>query len=181
VRSRPLVALSAGYRSCPACEYWTQYREAISGAQSEDLTDLRFLIHGIDPGVPNVRLIQEFPKLSAFCRGVFCLSTEAALIQRQFYNTGIQGVGVVARPGEAETYLIERLGRLHAATRNSGLESFVLAASKPSTVVNAIGAGVRYIEGAGMRRAVADPRFAVAQDLLDYYRLAKGACVAAAR
>jgi hypothetical protein len=178
---RLLIFVPLHFLTVSRQRYWTHYREAISRLEPEELTDLRFLIHGIEPGVPNVRLIQELPKLSAFCRGIFCLSTDAPLIQRQFNNTGIQGVGLAARPGEPEKNLIERLDKLYAATRKTGLENFVLGASRHSTVVNAIGAGVRYIEGAGMRPPVADPRFAVAQDLLDYYRVARGVTVVPAR
>lgn len=169
---RLLIFVPLHFLTVSRQRYWAQYREAISGLASEELTDLRFLIHGVDPGVPNVRLIQELPKLSAFCRGIFCLASEAAQIPRQFNNTGIQAVGLAVRPGEPEQHLIERLGRLYTAAQNACLESFVLGTSKRSAVVNAIGAGIRYLEGAGMRPPVADPRFAVAQDLLDYYRLA---------
>ena len=42
---------------------------------------------------------------------------------------------------------------------------------KRSTVINAIGAGIRYIEGVSMRRAVAQPQFAIAQGLTDYCRM----------
>jgi hypothetical protein len=168
---RLLVFVPLHFQTMSRQRYWALYRDAISALASNELTDLRFLIYGIDAGVPNVRLIQELPKLSAYIRGIFCLCADAALVHRQFNNTGIQAVGLAARPGEPEHYFIERLGRLHAATRSAGIESFVLGVTRRSTVVNAIGAGVRYIEGGGMRTAVADPRFAVAQDIVDYYRL----------
>lgn len=175
VGGRLLVFVPLHFQTVSRQRYWGFYRNAISALAPDELIDLRFLIYGIDPGVPNVRLIQELPKLSAFSRGIFCLCADAALVHRQFNNTGIQAAGLAARPGEAEQNLIERLGRLHAATRSAGVESFVLGVTRRSTVVGAIGAGVRYIEGCGMRAALADPRFAVAQDIVDYYRLPFGA------
>ena len=153
--------------------YWKHYRQALSLLGPKERIDLRFLVHGIDPGIPNVRLIQELPKLSIYSRGIFCLSGDTSQIHRQFHNTGIRAVGLAGRAGELEPHFIERLGRLYAAAGQCGLDSFVLGAFRRSMVVNAIGAGIRYIEGAGMRPAVADPRFAVAQNILDYYRLAR--------
>lgn len=169
--ARLLVFVPLHFQTVSRQRYWAYYRNVISALAPDELIDLRFLIYGIDPGVPNVRLIQELPKLSAFSRGIFCLCADAALVHRQFNNTGIQAAGLAARPGEPEQSLIERLGRMHTATRSAGIESFVLGATRRSTVVSAIGAGVRYIEGFGMRAPVADPRFAVAQDVVDFYRL----------
>jgi len=117
-----------------------------------------------------VRLIQELPKLAAFARRVFCLLKNVDHIKRQFHNTNIHAVGLVGRTGEPERLLIDRLRKLHLAARGCGMESFLLGAIRRSTVVNAIGAGVRYIEGVGMRGASAEPKFAIAHSFAEYCR-----------
>jgi hypothetical protein len=169
---RLLIVVPLHFTTVCRPRYWLRYRAEAADMAPEDIFDMLFLLHGVDQGVPNVRLIQEIPKLALISRRIFCLAENADGIQRQFDNTGIQGLGLVARRGEPERVLIARLDMLHAATRASGLESFLLGAAKRSMVVNAIGAGIRYIEGAGMRPAVAEPKFAVAQDIVDYYRTA---------
>ena len=169
---RLLIAAPLHFTTLSRRRYWHLYRESVLSIPADDLADFLFVLHGIDEGVPNVRLTQELPKLATFARRVFCVAQSANQIQRQFHNTSVQAVGLVARSGEPERMLIARLQKLHAATRASGIESFLLGATKRSVVINAIGAGVRYIEGSGMRPPVAEPQFAVAHDLADYYRLA---------
>lgn len=171
---RLLIATPLHFTTLGRQRYWCAYREFLSTLPPEELADIIFILHGIDDGVPNVRLVQELPKLAVFARRIFCLARSADHIQRQFHNTNIQAVGTVTRSGEPERMLIQRLQKLHLSTRASGMESFLLGAMKRSTVINAIGAGIRYVEGAGMRRAVAEPKFAVAHDLTDYYRMSQG-------
>ena len=153
--------------------YWQSYRAAAASIPAGNLADLQFLLHGIDSGVPNLRLNQELPKLVALTKRIFCVAEEVGLIQRQFHNTGVQGIGIAARAGEPERALIERLHRLHAAAaRTSNAETFLLGAPKRSVVTNAIGAGIRFVEGPAMKAPTAEPRFAVAHNIFDYYRLA---------
>jgi hypothetical protein len=168
---RLLVATPLHFTTLSRQRYWLRYREFASSIDPEDFADVLFVLHGIEDGVPNVRLIQELPKLAFFSRRIFCLAQSVSQLRRQFHNTNVQAVGLVARPGEPERLLIERLQKLHNATRAAGMESFLLGATKRSIVINAIGAGIRYIEGGGMRRAIAEPKFAVAQDLADYCRM----------
>jgi hypothetical protein len=169
---RLLIAVPLHFTTLCRPRYWRSYCNAASSMPAENLVDLLFLLHGIDSGVPNVRLNQELPKLVSLTRRIFCLAEEVGQIQRQFHNTGVQAIGIAARAGEPERALIERLHRLHAATRTSGAETFLLGASRRSVVVNAIGAGIRYVEGPAMKAPTAEPRFAVAHNILDYYRLA---------
>lgn len=168
---RLLIATPLHFSTLGRQRTWFSYRRLLSSISEEERADLVFVLHGIDDGVPNVRLIQELPKLNSFARRIFCLARNADTIKRQFHNTNVQALGLVVRSGEPERLLIDRLQKLHAATRAAGMESFLLGAMKRSTVINAIGAGIRYIEGVGMRRAVAEPKFAVAQDLTEYCRM----------
>lgn len=170
---RLLIVVPLHFATLCRPRYWQSYRAAAASIPAGDLADLQFLLHGIDSGVPNLRLNQELPKLVALTKRIFCLAEEVGLIQRQFHNTGVQGIGIAARAGEPERALIERLHRLHAAAaRTSGAETFLLGAPKRSVVTNAIGAGIRFVEGPAMKAPTAEPRFAVAHNIFDYYRLA---------
>ena len=162
---RLLIATPLHFTTLGRQRYWFSYRELLSSMSQEELADVIFLLHGVGDGVPNVRLVQELPKLTGFARRIFCLAQNADRIKRQFHNTNIQALGLLVRSGEPERVLVERLQKLHEATHAFGKESFLLGAMKRSTVINAIGAGIRYIEGVSMRRAVAQPQFAIAQGL----------------
>jgi hypothetical protein len=168
---RLLIATPLHFMTLSRQRYWLSYREVLGSVAIDDLADMMFVLHGIDDGVPNVRLIQELPKLAVFTPRIFCIASSANNIQRQFHNTNVRAVGLVARPGEPDRVLIDRLQKLHAAVRPAGMESFLLGATKRSSVINAIGAGIRYIEGVGMRHPVAEPKYAIAQNLFDYCRM----------
>ena len=93
----------------------------------EELADVIFLLHGVGDGVPNVRLVQELPKLTGFARRIFCLAQNADRIKRQFHNTNIQALGLLVRSGEPERVLVERLQKLHEATHAFGKDLSCLA------------------------------------------------------
>jgi len=168
---RLLIAAPLHFTTLSRQRYWLMYRDIASAISPVELADVLFVLHGIDAGVPNVRLVQELPKLAVFARRLFCIAQDPGQIQRQFHNTNVQAVGAVVRAGEPERVLIERLQKLHIAARAAGMESFLLGAPRRSVVINAIGAGARYIEGVVMRGPVVEPKFALAQDITDYCRM----------
>jgi hypothetical protein len=50
------------------------------------------------------------------------------------------------------------------------MESFILGTRTTSTVVNAVAAGVRYLEGKPVWPVVAEPRHAFVHEMSDIYR-----------
>jgi hypothetical protein len=137
----------------------------------EHFRDIAFIVHGITPIVPNIRLTSELPKLKALSKQIYCLVEGAEGLAHQFRNTGIHAIGLTTRHDQEEREWVAKLNHLSREARASGFESFGFGAVRRSTAVNAVGAGVRYLEGKAVRPAVADPKYAFAHEIEDLYRL----------
>ena len=153
-------------RSC----HWARYKLHLAKVPLEHFRDIAFIVHGITPNVPNIRLTSELPKLTAISKQIYCLVESGEGVGRQFRNTGVHAIGLASRPGLKEREWLARLNLLSREARGAGFESFGLGAGRRSTAVNAVGAGIRYLEGKAVRPAVADPKFAFAHDIEDLYR-----------
>jgi hypothetical protein len=92
----------------------------------------------------------------------------------RFRNTGAYAVGIALLPGLAERAWIKRMAHLTGEVRNNGMEVFALGAEGRSITVNAIGAGIRYLEGPAVRANVADPKHAFAHNIEDLYLTRQG-------
>lgn len=167
---RVQFAIPLHFTTIARTRYWRRYSAIRDSASSEMLKDFAFFIHGIDSSVPNIRLVDELPKLGATSRHLFCLVDEPAAVTRQFRNTGIFSVGLSFRAGSPEKAWMARLSSLSQFARDSGLETFALGAKQRSTAVSAIGAGARFVEGGGVRRPVADPKHVYIHKVDDFYR-----------
>ncbi len=164
--SRILVTLPLAFSTLTRARHWNRYGQVFRDVPANIARDLAILVIAIQSGVPGVRLAQELPKLAATTRSVLCLedSAETGNCMR-FRGTGIRAVGVSLNPSEAETQIIERLQRLGKHARDAGLDAFALGVHSTSLALNAIAAGVRYLEGTAIRPACADPRHAFSQSL----------------
>ena len=149
---------------------WRKFSALRHRASPELLRDLAFFVHGIDPDVPNIRLTSELPKLGIISKRIFCLIEDPSSVNRQFRNTGIYAVGLNYRAKTSETDWMAKLSTLSGIARDAGFETFALGSILRSTAVSAIGAGARFVEGAGVRRPVADPKYVYVHEIDDLYR-----------
>ena len=151
-------------------KYWRNYSAIRNNASPELLRDIALFVHGIGPDVPNIRLIGELPKLSAISSRIFCLVDDPASIPRQFRNTGAYALGLSYSRMSSEGEWVARLSSACGIARNEGFETFALGAATRSAAVNAIGAGARFVEGAGVRGPIANPKFGYVHEIDDLYR-----------
>jgi len=150
---------------------WQSFSAAYRDLPSEIRRDLGFIVFGFDPGVPNIRLAQELPKVTKHARHVFCAVAGPPDNAAKFGHTGIQAVGMVIDPSpQPEQYAIERVRILAQYSARVGLDSFILGAQSASLIVNAVGSGVRYVEGPAVRLPVDDPRYAFVRTVEELYR-----------
>lgn len=150
--------------------FWRKYSAIQGNASPELLRDLAIFVHGIGPDVPNLRLVGELPKLNAISKHIFCLVDDPVSITRQFRNTGVYALGMSYRKTSSEREWIAQLSSACCAARKEGFETFALGMATRSAAVNAIGAGARFVEGAGVRGPIADPKFGYSHGVNDLYR-----------
>lgn len=167
---RVQFAVPLHFTTISRTRYWRRYAAICNSVSGDVLKDLAFFVHGIDSSVPNIRLVGELPKLGVTSRHLFCLVDEPAAVIRQFRNTGIFSVGLNFRAGSSEKKWMNQLSSLSRFARDAGLETFALGAKQRSTAVSAIGAGARFVEGEGVRRPVADPKYVYIHKADDFYR-----------
>jgi hypothetical protein len=166
---RVLIAMPLHFTTLSRPRFWSRYSAAIDAGAPELLRDIAFMVHGFDAGVPNIRLVQEIPRLTRLSRHVFCLIDDEEGVGARFRNTGTYAIGLALSPGRSERAWIKRMSLLMREARGNALEVFTLGAASRSIAINAIGAGIRYLEGSSVRTAVADPRHAFAHKIEDLY------------
>jgi hypothetical protein len=166
---RVLIAMPLHFTTLSRPRFWSRYSAAIDAVPPELLRDIAFMVHGFDAGVPNIRLVQEIPRLTRLSRHVFCLFDDEEGVGARFRNTGTYAIGLALSPARSERAWIKRMSLLMREARDNALEVFALGAASRSIAINAIGAGIRYLEGPAVRTTVADPRHAFAQNIEDLY------------
>lgn len=172
---RILATCPIHFRTIAHTRSWAEYLRALQHLRNEVFRDIVFLVIGIDGGTPNVRLAQEIPKLSKRAKLVFVTVEYCEGLVPRFANTGIHAIGVeLRRPIGSERQMLASVDALGRDAQLLGIQSFVLGAKTRSTVVSTIGSGVRYLEGPAVSHAVAEPRHAFAQGIVDLFRAPSG-------
>ena len=168
--NRALLLSPVHFTTISRHRLWKQYADRRNSLSASAIADIGFLVHGIGPEIPNIRLSAELPKLSLSSRHVYCMAEEAKGISEQFRNTGARAVGVAllrnARPYDSNI----RLDVLGKEARLGGMDAFALGVSERSLAVNSIGFGVRWLEGRAISSAVAEPKFSFVQRIENLYR-----------
>lgn len=167
---RVLLAVPIHFSTLCRPKNWSRYRARCEAVAPELFRDIAFLLFGFESGVPHIRLTQEFPKLSRFSAQLYCLVDDGEAAGQRFRNTGAHAIGIALPPGGPEKPWIERMKSLARDTSDGGTDMFVLGVTGRSGVINAIGAGARYLEGPTVRAAVVDPKNAFLQGLDDLFR-----------
>jgi GGDEF domain-containing protein len=166
---RVMTAVPVSFTTIARPRLWSAYADMRRNIPKEIARDLASLVLGIDHQVPNVRLGQELPKLSALAPHMFCLVDDSRGIAVQFSRTGPNAVGIALDAKESETRSIQRLRVLGEQTHAAGLDGFVLGIKTTSLVLSAMSVGIRYLEGPVIRPALDDPKYAYAQSLEHLY------------
>jgi len=147
---------------------WKIFNDLYSQIPPVLLRELVFVIFGLE-GVPNVRLVQEMSKL-ATTRHVFCVTEPDNTVAARFAYVRAHAVGLeLPRTRGRERQVLESVKSLAGGARKNGHESFLLGVTNTSRAVNAMAAGVRYLEGPAIHPVVADPRCAFIHELEDLY------------
>jgi len=147
---------------------WKMFNDLYSQIPPALLRELVFVIFGLE-GVPNVRLVQEMSKL-ATSRHVFCVTEPDNTVAARFAYVRAHAVGLeLPRTRGRERQVLESVKTLAGDARKNGHESFVLGVTNTSRAVNAMAAGVRYLEGPAIHPVIADPRCAFIHELEDLY------------
>lgn len=148
---------------------WKQYSDDRNSLPAAAIADIGFLVHGIGADTPNIRLIAELPKLSVSSRHVYCLAEKVKGVADQFRNTGIRAVGTVIMHNAHGRELNGRLDVLGHEARLGGVDAFALGVTNRSLAVNAIGFGMRWLEGGAISSAVTQPKFSFVHRAEDLY------------
>ena len=134
--------------------------------------DLVFVVHGLDSGVPHIRLGQELPKLRASCRQILCALRSADGAVGVFSGIGCDGVGLVVEarsPRQSEKGTVQIMRRFVQGTDGQAIERFALGLGTKSLVINAMALGIRYVQGPAVGAASPDPDRAYVFELADLY------------
>ena len=149
---------------------WKQYSELRNSLPALSVADIGFVVHGIGPAIPNIRLAAELPKLSVISRHVYCLTDDPQGVCQQFRNTGARAVGVALNYDDKLSVSNVQLDVLGREARAGGLDAFALGVAERSPAVNAIGFGIRWLEGPAISPPIADPKFSFVQRIETLYR-----------
>jgi hypothetical protein len=166
--ARLLLALPLHFSTLGRSRAWTQFNNTYLSLEREVLRDIVFVVTELE-GVPNIRIVQELPKLAGV-RYLFCV------IERDGV-TAVRGAGGIHALGcelpKKPPNEMEMLGQVKSLVfdaRQNGYESFALGVTSTSRALNAMAAGVRYLEGPAIHAMVSDPRHAFVHELEDLYR-----------
>lgn len=167
---RVLVAVPIHFNSLARPRLWETYQEFYRKVSLESSRSLAFVVHGFEDGVPNIRLVQELPKLPKERHRLFCVLNNFDRAGLQFANTGVHAIGfVMDSKFGSEKSAIDTMKSMSRAAQKVGAVCFVLGAESKSLVLNGIEAGLRYFEGPVVQTTVEDPRHGLAYILENLY------------
>lgn len=167
---RVILAVPVHFSTISRPKSWHAYSSVYRGLPKDLLRDLAFVVLGIDDGVPNIRLVQEIPKLALGAYRVLCTVDKPEGAGARFARTGAHGVGLSLEHGLEDARALKLVADIAREARGSGTEAFVLGLPSRSVVLAAVDAGVRYLEGPIVRPAATDARHAFAQGVEELYR-----------
>ena len=166
---RVLLAVPIHFHTVARPRLWSAYERVYREILPSIGRDLAFMVHGIEDGVPNIRLVQEFPKLSLDGHRLFCAVDRPDVSVAQFANTGVHAVGFCMRSRTStENEAIDTMKLFAQTARKANITSFVIGVESKSLTLNGIEAGLRYMEGSAIR-APGDPRHPFLYTLEDLY------------
>lgn len=166
--ARLLLAVPLHFTTLARSRAWAQFNDAYRSIPQEILRDMVFVVTELE-GVPNIRLVQELPKLIG-ARYLFCVIERDGATAVRGAGVGIHALGFdLPKTPPDETEMLGHIKSLAADARQNGYESFALGVGSTSRALNAMAAGVRYLEGSAIHPMVSDPRYAFVHELEDLY------------
>jgi hypothetical protein len=167
-RSRVLLAVPLHFSTLGRPRAWAAYGEIFRAIPRDVLLHLVFVIFALE-GAPNSRLVQELPKLAG-ARHVFCALDYDDPAGERFRDTSVHAIGMEIPEFEPhDAKMAGSIKSMALAVRTRNFEPFVFGVQSTSSVLSAMAAGVRYLEGSAIHPMTADPRSAVAHGLKDIY------------
>lgn len=148
---------------------WKEFSKTYRVIARDILRDIVFVITDLSD-VPESRLVQELPKLSG-ARHILCeIECSSDAIVRA-PGAGIHAIGFsLPTKSTNEKEVISRIKSLTVRAHENGCESFAFGVTSTSYALNAMAAGVRYLEGTAVHEIVNDPRAAFVHKVEDLFR-----------
>jgi hypothetical protein len=170
---RLLVGCPVHFSTLAVQRPWSAYSRLLRALPQDIAKYLAFFLVGIEPGIPNTRLCEAIPKLSLHSKFVFAVLDPRDRQIERFARTGVTAMGLELRnSGNSDRPLIEQVESFAKRADNCGMDSFILGAERTSTAVNAIAAGVRFVEGNAILPPLPEPVHGLRHELMDLYRVA---------
>lgn len=168
---RVLLACPIHWSTIARGRSWERFKDPLHALSKASAQDLLICVHGLDAGLPNIRLSQEFPKIAGHVRAVHaCLTYGDKSIER-FANTQTTAVGFAMPEDASDERAIMVVAREFCVVADGRkLPAFVLGVSTRSAAMALVGAGFRYLEGPAIRPPTTAPRDAFAQETIDLFR-----------
>ena len=167
---RVILAAPVHYSTLSRTKSWHRYSLVYRRMPKELQRDLAFVVVGIDPGVPHIRLVQEVPKLALGAYRVLCAVETPGGAGSRLARTGAHGIGFSLDPEIDEIKALRLVAEIGREAHGSGTDAFVLDIRTRSIALAAVDAGVRYLEGDVIRPVVLDAKHAFAQGVEELYR-----------
>jgi hypothetical protein len=147
---------------------WEHFKDIQQTICPDILRDIVFVVFDLH-SVPNIRLKQQLAKLN---RGghIFCVTEPGDAVAAQFANAGADAVGIeLPQYPPNEKQILGHIQSLGREARQIGCDSFILGVGSTSRALNAMAAGVRYLEGTAVHPSVTDPGHVFIDALEDLY------------
>jgi hypothetical protein len=168
---RVLVVCPTHWSTLARPRAWEQFKLAFHALPDEVAQDLIICAHGLDTGLPNIRITQEFPKLNNRSRAIYACVGHGDKAVERFTNTRTAAVGFVVPDGAGDERAITSVARdFCIAADAKNLPAFAFGVSTRSVAMALIGIGYRYLEGTAIRLPTSTPRDAFSHETIDLFR-----------
>lgn len=165
---RLLLGIPLHFSTLGHSRNWNHFNDAFRGISKQVLRDMVFIVHDFGD-VPNIRLVQELPKLAG-ARHVLCAIERSKLSEIRSAGPIIHALGFELAENEPdEIKLTGQIKSMASSVIRTGYESFLLAVANTSCALNAMAAGVRYLEGPAIHPMVTSPHCAKTHKLEHLY------------
>jgi hypothetical protein len=165
---RLLLGVPLHFSTLAHSRTWNLFNDAFRGITQKVLRDMVFIVHDLGE-VPDIRLVQELPKLAG-SRHVLCTIERSKLNEVRSAGSIIHALGFELAENEPdEIKLNGQIKSMASSVIKTGYEPFLLAVANTSCALHAMAAGVRYLEGPVIHPMVADPHCAKTHKLEHLY------------
>ena len=168
---RVLLACPIHWSTIARARSWALFKPLVNELSSDIVQDLIVCLHGLDAGLPNIRIIQELPKLLNRGRAVYaCVGYGDKAVER-FASTKTAAVGFALPSDFSDERAIMSFAREFCVAADAKcFPAFAFSVATRSLAVALIGMGYRYLEGPAIRPAISVPRDGFHHETIDLFR-----------